>query len=263
NGYQFNAAHAGAGLRRVHLVHGEIRLAPAVQRHRREAEADRRRAGSGRARQAGLCPGREARGGGGERSEDPRNRNRDSRRKAAERDDRACEGRSARRGGEGQGDEARRARAGNRARQGSAAQPGGRPGGCRRGEDSAPRSRRQSACRSAVGDPAGTLMAELTTIARPYAEAAFELAQEQNALPVWSEMLRFAASVAGDPRVSAALDNPRLNDAQKESLFLTICGEKLDTAGRNFIRVLLEAGRIKLLPQIRDIFDSLKDDVEG
>src|SRR5439155_11498572 len=58
-------------------------------------------------------------------------------------------------------------------------------------------------------------------------------------------------------------DNPRLNDAQKESLFLTICGEKLDTAGRNFIRVLLEAGRIKLLPQIRDIFDSLKDDVEG
>lgn len=106
-------------------------------------------------------------------------------------------------------------------------------------------------------------MAELTTIARPYAEAAFELAREDNALPVWSEMLRLAANVAADPQMSEALDNPKLNDAQKESLFLTICGEKLSPAGRNFIRVLLEAGRIKLLPQIRALFDTLKDEAEG
>jgi F-type H+-transporting ATPase subunit delta len=106
-------------------------------------------------------------------------------------------------------------------------------------------------------------MAELTTIARPYSEAAFELARVENALPVWSEMLRLSARVAGDPEMSAALDNPKLNDAQKESLFLSICGEALSPNGRNFMRVLLEAGRIKLLPQVSNLFDQLKDDAEG
>ncbi len=53
-------------------------------------------------------------------------------------------------------------------------------------------------------------MAELTTIARPYAEAAFRIARDENALPAWSEMLRFASTVVGDARVAAALDNPKL-----------------------------------------------------
>ena len=53
-------------------------------------------------------------------------------------------------------------------------------------------------------------MAELATIARPYAEAAFGLARDENALPAWSEMLRFAATIVADPRVATALDNPRL-----------------------------------------------------
>jgi F-type H+-transporting ATPase subunit delta len=106
-------------------------------------------------------------------------------------------------------------------------------------------------------------MAELTTIARPYAEAAFQIAREQNALPVWSEMLRLAAHVASDPGMRGALDNPKLDDAQKESLFLSVCGDALQEAGRSFIRVLLEAGRIKLLPQIRELFDARKDNAEG
>ena len=65
-------------------------------------------------------------------------------------------------------------------------------------------------------------MAEPTTVARPYAEAAFELAREQNALPVWSEMLRFATMIVGDERVAAALDNPRLSAGDKEALVLSI-----------------------------------------
>ena len=106
-------------------------------------------------------------------------------------------------------------------------------------------------------------MAELTTIARPYAEAAFELARDENALPVWSEMLRLVAAVSADVRVDRALGNPRLTDEEKESLFLTICGDKLNASGRSFLRVLLEAGRIKVLPQICELFDALKDDTEG
>ena len=68
-------------------------------------------------------------------------------------------------------------------------------------------------------------MAELTTIARPYAEAAFALARDQNALPVWSQMLKLASRVVGDARVADALDNPKLDAPAKESLLLSICGD--------------------------------------
>ena len=106
-------------------------------------------------------------------------------------------------------------------------------------------------------------MAELATIARPYAEAAFEVARDANALPAWSDMLRFAASVASDPRVAQALDNPRLDAAAKESLFLSIGGDRFAGDARNFIRVLVESERIALLPQISEMFDRLKDDAEA
>jgi F-type H+-transporting ATPase subunit delta len=106
-------------------------------------------------------------------------------------------------------------------------------------------------------------MAEQITVARPYAEAAFALAREQNALPVWSEMLRNAAAVAGDAQVRAALDNPKLSADDKEALFLSICGDRLNAEGRNFVRVLIGADRIGLLPEIRHLFGALKDADEG
>jgi F-type H+-transporting ATPase subunit delta len=107
------------------------------------------------------------------------------------------------------------------------------------------------------------MAAESTTIARPYAEAAFALAREKNALAAWSGMLRFAASLVRDPQVAAALDNPRLGAAQKASLLLDIAGERLDEDGRSFLRVLAEAGRVALLPEIATLFDILKDRTEG
>jgi len=106
-------------------------------------------------------------------------------------------------------------------------------------------------------------MAELTTIARPYAEAAFRLAQEQNAYPAWSQMLSLVSQVATDPQMSAALDNPQLTAADKEALLLKVCGDRLDGQGRNFLRVLVEADRLAVLPQISTLFDSLKDAAEG
>ena len=106
-------------------------------------------------------------------------------------------------------------------------------------------------------------MAELTTIARPYAEAAFRLARERNELPVWSQMLRFVSTIVADPRVASALDNPRLATAEKESLLLSVCGDRLDATGRNFVRVLVEADRIAVLPQIATLFEALKNDADG
>jgi len=106
-------------------------------------------------------------------------------------------------------------------------------------------------------------MAEPITVARPYAEAAFALAREQNALPVWSEMLRTATAVAVDPQMQAALDNPKLSTTDKEALFLSICGDRLNNEGRNFIRVLIESERIGLTSEIRDLFGALRDADKG
>jgi len=106
-------------------------------------------------------------------------------------------------------------------------------------------------------------MAELTTIARPYAEAVFRLAQEQNSFPVWSQMLRLVSAVTADPQVASALDNPKLTAGDREALLLSICGDKLDTVGRNFVRALVEADRVAVLPQIASLFDALKDAAEG
>ena len=106
-------------------------------------------------------------------------------------------------------------------------------------------------------------MAELTTIARPYAEAAFRLARDENALPVWSEMLRFVSVVVAEPKVAAALDNPNLSAGDKEALLLSLCGEHLNGEGRNFVRILVDADRVALLPQIRELFGTLKDEAEG
>jgi F-type H+-transporting ATPase subunit delta len=106
-------------------------------------------------------------------------------------------------------------------------------------------------------------MAELTTIARPYAEAAFRLAREKNALSAWSQMLRLIGGVVADPQMAGALDNPKLTAGDKESLVLSVCGDKLDSLGRNFVRVLVESDRVALLPQIAALFEDLKNDAEG
>ena len=106
-------------------------------------------------------------------------------------------------------------------------------------------------------------MAELTTIARPYAEAAFRIAQESRAFASWSDTLSLTSAVVADPRVAGALDNPKLTSADKEALLLSLCGDRIDALGRNFIRVLVEAKRVALLPQIAALFEGLRNDAEG
>lgn len=106
-------------------------------------------------------------------------------------------------------------------------------------------------------------MAEFTTIARPYAQAVFKLAQSQQALPAWSDMLGLAAHVAADPEMRKLLDNPRVTPAQLADLFVDICGDRLNDAGRNLIRLLAERRRLVVLPEIFGLYEQLKNDAEG
>lgn len=98
-------------------------------------------------------------------------------------------------------------------------------------------------------------MAEITTIARPYAKAAFAHAREKNALPRWGEMLAFAAAVVADQRMAAFLSRPQLTAAKQAEAVVTACGDKLDTDGKNFVRQLCGNRRITALPAIREQFD--------
>jgi F-type H+-transporting ATPase subunit delta len=105
-------------------------------------------------------------------------------------------------------------------------------------------------------------MAELATVARPYAEAAFRLADQALALAKWSEMLGALAQVAADARVRAAVADPNLSDAKAAGLFISILAGRLSGDAENFVRVLAENGRLGLLPEIRSQFEALKNERE-
>ena len=104
-------------------------------------------------------------------------------------------------------------------------------------------------------------MAEPSTVARPYAEAAFKIAQGSNALAKWSEMLAGLATVSQDARIRAAVGDPNLADAKIAGLFISILS--LSGEGENFVRVLAQNGRLGLLPEIRTQFDALRNEREG
>lgn len=115
-------------------------------------------------------------------------------------------------------------------------------------------------------------MADNNTLARPYAQAAFELAGEHGNLDLWSEALILAGDVMADGRVAKFLANPKLSDKQRldflHGLFRTAGGEKSilsggNKAGTNFLKLLLEYERAAVLPEISEHFDALKAAVEN
>ena len=106
-------------------------------------------------------------------------------------------------------------------------------------------------------------MAEPTTVARPYAEAAFRLADEAGALAKWAESLAALAQVSRDERVRAAVADPSVSEANAAGLFIAILAGRLSGDTENFLRVLAENGRLGLLPEIRTQFEALKNEREG
>lgn len=106
-------------------------------------------------------------------------------------------------------------------------------------------------------------MAEAVTIVRPYAVAAFRLAKEKNALARWSEMLGFAAAVAADAQMKAFIEDPKVSSADVERVFLAVAKDKLDEPAANLIKLLVEYGRLSLLPEVAMAFEELKAQDEG
>ncbi|MWV10847.1 F0F1 ATP synthase subunit delta [Pseudomonas sp. R-28-1W-6] len=105
-------------------------------------------------------------------------------------------------------------------------------------------------------------MAELTTLARPYAKAAFEHAQAHQQLASWSAMLGLAAVVSQDDTLQRVLKAPRLTSTEKATTFNEVCGDKFDAQARNFISIVSEHGRLDLLPEIAALFELYKAEQE-
>jgi F-type H+-transporting ATPase subunit delta len=106
-------------------------------------------------------------------------------------------------------------------------------------------------------------MADKSTIARPYARAAFQEAKDNKRLAEWSRALQVGAAVVQDARVENLLGNPHVTPQELAKLVVDIAGPQLDELGRNFVQTLADNRRLAYLPEISAIFDELKDAEEG
>jgi F-type H+-transporting ATPase subunit delta len=105
-------------------------------------------------------------------------------------------------------------------------------------------------------------MAELATIARPYAEALFRVAKSGN-LAAWSDLVSEMAAVAALPDVKSFAANPKLSDKQVSETFLSLLKSNVSPEAKNFVGMLVEHGRLALLPEIGAQFHALKNASEG
>lgn len=105
-------------------------------------------------------------------------------------------------------------------------------------------------------------MAELTTVARPYAKAAFEFARDAGRLADWSAQLALAAALASDAEFALYLARPTLTSEQQAEAFFKAAGDKLSSEGRNFINNLIAHKRTDALPAIAELFEAFRAELE-
>ena len=101
-------------------------------------------------------------------------------------------------------------------------------------------------------------MAELKTVARPYAKAVFEVAREQGHIAEWADMLNILASVTVDPKLNEALKNPAFSAEEKANALADVCAEVATDQGKAFLLALAVNKRLSLLPMISELFLQFK-----
>lgn len=106
-------------------------------------------------------------------------------------------------------------------------------------------------------------MSELSTLARPYAEAAFRLAQGENDLAGWSSRIATLAAIVSDAQVARLIADPAVAAGRVADLIIEVAGGGLGERGGNFVKVLADNDRLALLPEIAAQFETLKANAEG
>jgi F-type H+-transporting ATPase subunit delta len=105
-------------------------------------------------------------------------------------------------------------------------------------------------------------MADIATIARPYAEAVFKVADGEGRLAAWADVIARLAAIAANPAVAEIVGDPNVDPDQLYGVIAGASGD-LPKEAQNLLRVLIENGRVALLPEIRESFETLKNEREG
>ena len=106
-------------------------------------------------------------------------------------------------------------------------------------------------------------MAELATLARPYAKAVFELAVEKNKIDSWSDNLKFLTVVIQDTAMAKIIGNPDIAEKTLISILLDVCSDRFDEFGQNLIKVLVENNRLLVIPDLSVQFEQMKAVYQG
>jgi len=106
-------------------------------------------------------------------------------------------------------------------------------------------------------------MSELATLARPYAEAVFKRAKESGSSAEWSERLAFLSAIMQDDGLSVIVNNPKVDNEKLTQLMQDICQDQLEGESLNFLKLLIENGRLEFAPQIAELFEKYKAEDEG
>ncbi|NDL65595.1 F0F1 ATP synthase subunit delta [Acerihabitans arboris] len=100
-------------------------------------------------------------------------------------------------------------------------------------------------------------MSDLVTVARPYAKAAFDFAVEHQSVEQWQSMLSFSAEVSRNDQMAELLSGAVAPETLSET-FIAVCGDQLDQAGQNLIKVMAENGRLAVLPDVLEQFMEMR-----
>jgi len=106
-------------------------------------------------------------------------------------------------------------------------------------------------------------MTELTTLARPYAEAVFKRAKETGTMDNWTSQLSFLSAVMSDEQIKKAVSNPKVRRDVLAQSFLGLCEGQLDAEGQNLVRLLIRNKRLELVGVIKDLFSECRAEHEG
>jgi len=106
-------------------------------------------------------------------------------------------------------------------------------------------------------------MAELATLARPYAEAVFDTAKESEDFAVWSETLSFLTSVLENPLVDSVIANPRIDKNTVRLILLDICESQMTETGINLVKILIDNDKLLVVPLIAFQYEKLRSEYQG
>lgn len=102
-----------------------------------------------------------------------------------------------------------------------------------------------------------------TTIARPYAEATFDVAKARGALPAWSDALNTLAAIVADPQIAGRIGDPNVPRGELVELIFSVAGDALPGELKNLVRLLSANRRLPFVADIARLFDEMKTAEQG